>query len=441
MARPRAQLRRGRTDWYSIRNSSGPGPADVVIYDEIGYFGVTAEDFILELKAIDAPEITLRINSPGGEIFDGIAIHNVLRSHLAYVTTYVDSLAASIASVIALAGDKVVMQPHSQLMIHDGSGLCIGNAADMRDLADLLDRQSDNIAGVYAERAGGTVAQWRDRMRAETWYSADEAVQAGLADEVAPRRDPGGDSTGKDEDEDEEDRGKSAPRNSWDLSIFRYAGREQAPSPLVGTASAVHHTGTTDSAWDGPGAVSAMPGEAATLRYCHAWRDGGADPDAKGSYKFPHHTKDGGPANLAGCRNGLARLSSADIPAGDRAGVEAHLRAHLNDGDDSGAEDRLVAAAPKPKPKPDQEPGEERPPGEKPGEDEPDEEDDPEPGEDDPEPDEPDEDEPDEPEAPATKPAKKKKPPPTDEWAAATAHLTDETSTPDDEFATLTEAL
>lgn len=331
--RMRAALRQGRNDWYKITNNAATGIADLHIYDEIGYFGITAADLIAELSGLDASAINMHLSSPGGEVFDGIAIYNALRSHNARVTTYVDSLAASIASVIAMAGDEIIMQPHSQMMIHDGSGVCIGNAADMRELADLLDRQSDNIAGVYAERAGGTTKQWRARMQIETWYTAQEAVDAGLADRVAkkPQRMP---------DEDIPARDIAA---SWDLSVFRHAGREHAPppdvTPVAAVAMAVHHTATQNSAWDGPAAEAAMPNEAAVLRYCHAWRDAGGDPDAKGTYKFPHHRHEGGPANLAACRNGLARLSGADIPDSDRAGVEAHLRAHLSDGgsDDGGS--------------------------------------------------------------------------------------------------------
>ncbi|WP_101791022.1 head maturation protease, ClpP-related [Nonomuraea indica] len=209
-------------DWYRITNRAD-GATEVAIYDEIGWFGVGASEFINEVRNISASEITVRLSSPGGDVFDGIAIHNALRAHPAKVTVHVDGLAASIASVIALAGDRVVMQPHSQMMIHDASSMCYGQAADMRELADRLDRQSDNIAGVYAERAGGTVAEWRDRMRGETWFTADEAVAAGLADEVAPRRN-------------EED---SPPQvaNAWDLSRFRYAGRSAAPAPVVAMAA------------------------------------------------------------------------------------------------------------------------------------------------------------------------------------------------------------
>jgi ATP-dependent Clp endopeptidase proteolytic subunit ClpP len=217
--RPRAQLRQGRTDWYRIENLAG-GTAAIYIYDEIGYWGVTASDLVAELSELTGvTAIDLHINSPGGEVFDGLAIMNTLRAHPAAVTTYVDGLAASIASVIAMAGDRIVMGPHSQMMIHDASGLCIGDAGDMQQMAQMLDFQSNNIAAVYAERGGGTVDDWRAAMQAESWYTAEEAVAAGLADEVAARPAPGAGATG------------AAVDNSWDLSVFRYAGRESAPAP------------------------------------------------------------------------------------------------------------------------------------------------------------------------------------------------------------------
>lgn len=226
---------RDRDNWYRIRNVTGSAAA-VHLYDEIGLYGITAADFVRDLSGLDVDSIDLYVNSPGGEIFDGIAIMNCLRSHRARVTVQIDGLAASIASVIAMAGDRIIMAPHSQMMIHDGSGLCVGDAADMRAMAELLDKQSENIAAVYAERAGGTKAQWRKRMQEETWYTAAEAVEAGLADEVAkPRRMP------PDED--------GMPMTAaWDLSMFRYQGRSHAPAPdasaPVDTASGVHHTDT-----------------------------------------------------------------------------------------------------------------------------------------------------------------------------------------------------
>jgi ATP-dependent protease ClpP protease subunit len=216
-ARPVAKLRQGRNDWYRIvRNQAGGGSTAIYIYDEIGYFGVTAQDFVRDLQAVDTPRIDLHISSPGGDVFDGLAIYESLRTHSAEVTTHVDSLAASIASVIAMAGDARMIAPAGTMMIHDGHGVTIGNAADMREMADLLDKTSNTIAGVYAARAGGDLVAWRDAMRAESWYSAAEAVQAGLATEVA------GDAADA-----------PAAAASFDLSIYDYAGREQAPAPVI----------------------------------------------------------------------------------------------------------------------------------------------------------------------------------------------------------------
>jgi ATP-dependent protease ClpP protease subunit len=236
MARPVAQLRQGRTDWYRISNSIGASAATIYIYDEIGYWGVTASEFVAELSQLNVASIDLHISSPGGEIFDGMAIFEALRSHPAQVTTYVDSLAASIASVIAMAGDRIVIAPYGEMMIHDGSGLCIGNAADMVEMAELLDRQSNKIASVYADRAGGTVEEWRALMTAETWFSAAEAVAAGLADEVSGATA----GTGGTNDDATTTPSQSASNSStaqWDLSIFTYPNRAAAPDPLANTAA------------------------------------------------------------------------------------------------------------------------------------------------------------------------------------------------------------
>ncbi len=183
-SRPMAKLRQGRTDWYSIKAKAG-GTAEIAIYDEIGYFGVTAGDFLDELKALDVKRIDVRINSPGGDVWDGLAIYNSLRNHPAEITTYVDGLAASAASIIVQAGDHRVAAKASEVMIHEAWGLVVGNAADMRDTADRLDQASGVIAGVYADRAGGTVDGWREAMRAESWYTGTEAADAVLVDEVA----------------------------------------------------------------------------------------------------------------------------------------------------------------------------------------------------------------------------------------------------------------
>lgn len=225
--------------WYRIgdtrvvRNESGEATdTEVWIYDEIGFWGVSASDFAQDLRDIDSDSITLRLNSPGGEVYDGIAIMNALLEHKAAVTVKVDALAASIASVIAMAGDTVIMGAHAEFMIHDASTIGIGNAQDMRDVADMLDRVSDNIAQVYSERAGGTPADWRKQMLAETWFSAEEAVKAGLADKVSdpPKLRKGADD---DESDDIEDAHRKRMLSRWDMTNYRYGCRAEAPAPAL----------------------------------------------------------------------------------------------------------------------------------------------------------------------------------------------------------------
>lgn len=170
--------------WYRITNKTATR-AEVMLYDEIGFGGVTAADFARELQAITANSLDVRISSPGGEVCDGLAIYESIKRHPAHVTVYVDGMAASAASFIAQAGDRIVMGRNSQMMIHDAIGLAVGNATEVAELVTVLNKLSDNIADIYAQRAGGTPAMWRKRMRAETWYTAKEAVAAGLADEVS----------------------------------------------------------------------------------------------------------------------------------------------------------------------------------------------------------------------------------------------------------------
>lgn len=182
MERQRSPDPQGR-NWYTIQNAS-KDEAEIVIYDEIGFWGVSAQDFVNDLSEVTSKTINLRINSPGGEVFDGMAIHAALKRHSATVNVFVDGLAASIASVIAMAGDTVTMAKRSQMMIHEATGFAFGNAADMQKTADVLNQISDNIAGIYADHAGGVLSEWRDRMKAETWMTDQQAVDLGLADRI-----------------------------------------------------------------------------------------------------------------------------------------------------------------------------------------------------------------------------------------------------------------
>lgn len=197
--------------WYRIQNKTETA-ADLYLYDEIGGYGIQASSLVDELQNMTQKEINVRINSVGGEVFQGFAIYQALREHPANINVTVDGVAASIASVIAMAGDKVTMARNAQMMIHDGHVAIQGDAATLTKMVDLLDRASNNIASVYAERCGGSIEDWRGAMKAETWYTADEAVAAGLADEVISGS-------------------KRAARNVSELQIFNYAGREFAPAP------------------------------------------------------------------------------------------------------------------------------------------------------------------------------------------------------------------
>ena len=206
---------------FTITNSK-KGSAEVLIYNDIN--AATSGPFVRALNELKADTITVRINSSGGNVFDAIAMSNALRDHPAHVTTVVDGLAASAASFIATAGDEVVMNRNSEMMIHNPKAATAGGSTDMRQLADRLDAVRDNIASMYMSRAGGTVEQWREVMAAETWYSAEEAVAAGLADRVSDQ---------------------PAVTNSYDLSTFIYAGRSQAPQPP--NVQPIHPTDSAES--------------------------------------------------------------------------------------------------------------------------------------------------------------------------------------------------
>ncbi|UOZ10536.1 head maturation protease, ClpP-related [Amycolatopsis sp. WQ 127309] len=175
--------------WYEIRNLAN-NTAEVFVYDEIGGWGVMAADFVRDLQAIDADSVTVRISSPGGDVFDALAMHASLHNLDATVNVVVDGLCASAATVVAMAGDTVATAPGSMWMIHDAMAVVAGNAADVRQMADLLDKTSTNIADIYAGRAGGSSDDWRTTMQAETWYTADEAVTAKLADSLTESKAP-----------------------------------------------------------------------------------------------------------------------------------------------------------------------------------------------------------------------------------------------------------
>lgn len=170
--------------WYAIR-ARGTG-AEVAIYDEIGAYGVSAKGFLAELGALpEGTPIDLRLNSSGGSVFDAVAIFNALKRHAGTVTVWIDGIAASAASYVAMAGDEIVMPENAFLMIHDPAGLVMGTAADMRAMAEALDKVGGSLAAGYAAKSGRPADEISALMAAETWLDASEALALGFADRLA----------------------------------------------------------------------------------------------------------------------------------------------------------------------------------------------------------------------------------------------------------------
>lgn len=218
--------------WYRIdylEDGDGGEEAVVYIYDSIGFWGVEAEAFVKEFDAITSKSIVIRINSPGGSVFDGMAIYNAIKRHPATVRAVVDGLAASMASLIALAADTVEMSRFAMFMIHNPWGIAIGDAEDMRAEAEILEKLTGQAVAIYADSSNLTAGEVRSAMTATTWYTAEEAEEAGFAVVVDPAP-----------DEDDE----TAPEaRAFDLSIFKNVPRNLVQDiPRLHTRRSVEQT-------------------------------------------------------------------------------------------------------------------------------------------------------------------------------------------------------
>lgn len=177
-----------QTQWYSIRARASAAAAEVLIYGDIGesWWGdsVTAKDFVREIAALDVDQLTVRINSYGGSVSDGIAIHNALKRHKAAVTVTIDGVAASIASLIAMAGDSVEMAENALMMVHAPWGSTVGNSADLRQYADMLDTWADAMATSYASKTGRDKAELLALLTdgEDHWYTAEQALAEKFVD-------------------------------------------------------------------------------------------------------------------------------------------------------------------------------------------------------------------------------------------------------------------
>lgn len=178
-----------KAKWYEFR-AQAQGKAELWIYEEIGEDfwgeGVAARTFVPELNAITASQIDVHINSYGGNVFDGVAIYNALQRHPAVVTSYIDGVAASIASIVALAGDEVIMPSNAMMMIHNPLGTVLrADEPAMRRAADALHQLREAMLNVYEEHSTKTREEIGEAMDAETWFSAELAQEFGFIEGVA----------------------------------------------------------------------------------------------------------------------------------------------------------------------------------------------------------------------------------------------------------------
>ena len=241
--------------WYAIR-ARAEG-AEVSIYDEIGAFGVSAKGFLAELAALpEATPLTLRLNSPGGSVFDAFAIHNALKRHPSGVTVWIDGVAASAASYVAMAGATVIMPENAFLMIHDPAGMVMGPASDMRAMAEALDKVKAALVSGYAAKSGQPPEDVARLMAEETWLDAADAVALGFADGIAePVR--------------------MAAR--FDVGRFR-----NAPPALVEAVEAEADNAEPDTVPDGNGIAATDNDPAETVEYADGIADAETLPDRKG---------------------------------------------------------------------------------------------------------------------------------------------------------------
>lgn len=168
-------------NWYKIQNKAGVLSVD--INDEIGLWGITAKDFINDIKG-DHKQINVSINSPGGNVFDGIAMYNALRNHDAKVNTSVTGIAASAASIVLMAGDTVTMPEDAFIMIHNAWSITLGDAEEHRDAADTLDKITDSLINIYSKKTGQEAKALADMLSEETWMNGQDALESGFVDSL-----------------------------------------------------------------------------------------------------------------------------------------------------------------------------------------------------------------------------------------------------------------
>jgi ATP-dependent Clp protease protease subunit len=236
LLRDNAQQSRERKPLNLVRNSD-TADSSLYLYDVIdGYWGVSAKDVAAAVsQANPAGTLHLRINSPGGDVFEARAMATALREFGGTVVAHVDGLAASAATTVACAASEILMGPGAFWMIHNAWSVAFGNKKDMQDMAALLDKIDGDIVADYARVCGQSPQQVAAWMDAETWMTAEEAVTNGFARLAV---EPDGDEDGQDDDNDGDGKKMTA---RWNLAAYQHAPKALIkPAPTAPDWAAVH---------------------------------------------------------------------------------------------------------------------------------------------------------------------------------------------------------
>lgn len=351
--------RRNNRKFWQIRAATEPGAGELLLYGEIAdstWWGdeVTPRQFREDLQALgDIKELRVYINSPGGDVFAGSAIYSILKRHSARKLVYVDGLAASAASLIAMAGDKITMPVNAMMMVHNPWMIVIGDAPTMRKAADDLDKIRESMIAVYQARTGLDQAKIVELLDAETWMTAEEAVKLSFADEVEEVKQVAASVAGP---------GRLVV-NGLEIDLSKYRNPPKlllvaGPVPQIKNGvipkDVSRETAPEDTPWEAPDLEDftdrsweeLSDAEKRRIAGHYAWTPE-MPPERFTDLKLPHHRPSDGAVVWNGVVAAAQRLDQTDIPAGDVAGVRDHLASHYRQfgkkppWEDDGAEDKL----------------------------------------------------------------------------------------------------
>ncbi|WP_084295233.1 head maturation protease, ClpP-related [Caldanaerobius polysaccharolyticus] len=314
----------GRKKFWVLNKAEGGNEAELLLYGPIGdetFLGdeITPRKFKEDLEALgDIDTLNIYINSEGGDVFAGQAVYSILSRHKAQKIVYIDGLAASIASVIAMAGDLVVMPKNAMMMIHNPWTIAMGNANDFRKLADDLDKIRESLIAAYQSKSNLSKEEIIELMDAETWMTAEEALQYGFADEI------------------EKEKQVAASIDEKFLKVYR-----NIPKKLIKVKDGVvpedisKETAPEDTTWEAPNLSDftdkswdeLSDSEKKDIARHFAWTPE-MPPERFSDLKLPHHDPKTHKVVWRGVTNAAARLEQTDIPEEDKEKVRQHLARH-----------------------------------------------------------------------------------------------------------------